>query len=213
MAKAMLSARANGTDPLAAVERTIGWQGLEETVEAMDQNLGGSRADNLAEVIERYPRVHRTAAIILGAFTFRSWKSTDSLLTALEVLRQLYASGERKLPAGVPTVFLAPVWRKLIGIGPIIDRRTWEVAVVMTLRDFEHQSKEYRDSVLPSGVKARLAIEQASTFGWERYVGDAGRIIGMETFGASAPLKELQNKFGFEPDRVVATVKEMLGNK
>jgi hypothetical protein len=53
----------------------------------------------LGEVIESYPRVHRIAMIILGAFTFRSWKSTDSLLTALEVLRQLYASGERKLPA------------------------------------------------------------------------------------------------------------------
>ena len=51
------------------------------------------------------------------------------------MLRQLYASGERKLPAGVPTAFLAPAWRKLIGTGPVIDRRTWEVAVVMTLRD------------------------------------------------------------------------------
>jgi len=74
-------------------------QRLEETVEAMDQNLGGTRADNLAEVIESYPRVHRTATIILGAFTFRSWKSTDSLLTALEALRQLYASGEREAPS------------------------------------------------------------------------------------------------------------------
>jgi hypothetical protein len=56
MAKAMLSARANGTDPLAAFEQTIGWQRLEEMVEAMDQNLGGTRVDNLAEVIESYPR-------------------------------------------------------------------------------------------------------------------------------------------------------------
>ena len=87
----------------------------------------------------------------------------------------------------------------------VVSMPSWDI--------FEHQSKEYRDSVLPPGVKARLAIEQASTFGWERYVGDAGRIIGMETFGASAPLKELQNKFGFEPDRVVATAKEMLGKK
>jgi transketolase len=76
---------------------------------------------------------------------------------------------------------------------------------------FDHQPKEYRDSVLPPDVKARIAIEQASTFGWERYVGDGGRVIGMRTFGASAPLKELQRKFGFEPDRVVATVKELLG--
>jgi hypothetical protein len=68
-------------------------------VKAMDWKLASSRTDNLAEVIESYPRVHRIAMIILGAFTFRSWKSTDSLLTAIEVLRQLYASGERKPPA------------------------------------------------------------------------------------------------------------------
>ena len=87
----------------------------------------------------------------------------------------------------------------------VVSMPSWDI--------FEHQPKEYRDSVLPPSVKARLAIEQASTFGWERYVGDAGRVIGMKTFGASAPLKELQKKFGFEPDRVVTTVKEMLGKK
>jgi transketolase len=78
---------------------------------------------------------------------------------------------------------------------------------------FDHQPKEYRDKVLPPAVKARIAIEQASTFGWERYVGDTGRVIGMNTFGASAPLKELQKRFGFEPSRVVATAKELLGGK
>jgi transketolase len=59
-------------------------------------------------------------------------------------------------------------------------------------------------------VKARVAVEQASTFGWERYVGTEGRVIGMKTFGASAPLKELQKKFGFEPERLVAVAKELL---
>ena len=76
---------------------------------------------------------------------------------------------------------------------------------------FEHQSKEYRESVLPAKVTARISIEQASTFGWERYVGPSGRMIGMHTFGASAPLKELQRKFGFEPGRVVEVAKELLG--
>ena len=76
---------------------------------------------------------------------------------------------------------------------------------------FEKQSRDYHDSVLPPDVPARVAIEQASTLGWERYVGGAGRIIGMKTFGSSAPLKELQKKFGFEPERVVDVVKEMLG--
>jgi transketolase len=78
---------------------------------------------------------------------------------------------------------------------------------------FDHQTPEYRESVLPAKVKARVAIEQASTFGWERYVGESGRIIGMKTFGGSAPLKELQRRFGFEPDHVIATVKELLGKE
>jgi transketolase len=64
--------------------------------------------------------------------------------------------------------------------------------------------------VLPPNVKARVAIEQGSTFGWERYIGESGRVIGMHTFGASAPLKELQKKFGFEPDRVVSVAKQVL---
>ena len=77
---------------------------------------------------------------------------------------------------------------------------------------FERQTVEYRNSVLPPSVKARVAIEQASTFGWERYVGEKGRVIGMHTFGASAPLKELQKKFGFVPDQVVAVAKEVLAS-
>src|SRR4029434_745138 len=85
----------------------------------------------------------------------------------------------------------------------VVSMPSWEI--------FDHQSAAYRDSVLPPDVKARVAVEQASTFGWERYVGLAGRTIGMKTFGASAPLKELQRKFGFEPERVAAAAKELLG--
>jgi transketolase len=65
--------------------------------------------------------------------------------------------------------------------------------------------------VLPAEVKARIAVEQGSVLGWDRYVGAAGQVIGMKTFGASAPLKELQRKFGFEPERVVSAAKELLG--
>jgi len=79
----------------------------------------------------------------------------------------------------------------------VVSMPSWEL--------FEHQSQEYQDSVLPPGVKARVSVEQASTFGWDRY---AGRKIGMHTFGASAPLKELQKKFGFTPDAVIAAAKE-----
>src|SRR6202040_2017620 len=78
---------------------------------------------------------------------------------------------------------------------------------------FEHQSREYRDSVLPPAVTARVSVEQASILGWDRYVGSKGKIIGMHTFGASAPLKDLQKKFGFQPDKVVAAVKEVIGKK
>ena len=84
----------------------------------------------------------------------------------------------------------------------VVSMPSWDI--------FEHQPQAYRDSVLPPGVKARVAVEQASTFGWERYVGSEGRVIGMKTFGASAPLKELQKKFGFEPARVVTVAKELL---
>jgi transketolase len=85
----------------------------------------------------------------------------------------------------------------------VVSMPSWDI--------FEEQSQDYRDSVLPPAVKARVAIEQASTLGWERYVGPSGRIIGMKTFGASAPLKELQKKFGFEPDHLVAAAKQSLG--
>ena len=84
----------------------------------------------------------------------------------------------------------------------VVSMPSWDI--------FEHQTPEYRNSVLPPNVKARVAIEQGSTFGWERYIGESGRVIGMHTFGASAPLKALQKKFGFEPDRVVSVAKEVL---
>jgi transketolase len=87
----------------------------------------------------------------------------------------------------------------------VVSMPSWDI--------FEHQTQEYRDTVLPPNVKARVAVEQASTFGWERYVGTSGRVIGMKTFGASAPLKELQKKFGFEPAQVVVAAKEQLGKK
>jgi transketolase len=73
---------------------------------------------------------------------------------------------------------------------------------------FDRQPQAYRDEVLPPSVKARVAIEQASTLGWHRYVGDGGAIVGMHTFGASAPLKMLVEKFGFTPDAVAQIARE-----
>jgi transketolase len=76
---------------------------------------------------------------------------------------------------------------------------------------FEKQDAAYRDSVLPPSVTARVSIEMASTFGWDRYVGPKGKSIGMHSFGASAPLKDLLKKFGFEPENVIAAAKQVLG--
>jgi transketolase len=87
----------------------------------------------------------------------------------------------------------------------VVSMPSWEL--------FEKQSPEYRESVLPAAVTARISVEQASTLGWAHYVGLAGKIIGMRTFGASAPLKELEKKFGFTPDAVIAAARELLQTK
>ena len=76
---------------------------------------------------------------------------------------------------------------------------------------FDHQDQSYRDQVLPPEIGARIAVEQAATLGWERYTGPKGRMIGMRTFGASAPIKDLQKRFGFTSDAVVQAARELLG--
>jgi transketolase len=77
---------------------------------------------------------------------------------------------------------------------------------------FDHQSDEYKAKVLPPDVKARVAVEQAATFGWSQYVGPTGIVIGMRRFGASAPIKDLQKKFGFTTEHVVAAARKASGN-
>ena len=112
------------------------------------------------------------------------------------------------IATGSEVVLAVDAHEKLLAEGirsRVVSMPSWDI--------FEHQTQEYRDSVLPPSVTARVAVEQASTFGWERYVGTSGRIIGMKTFGASAPLKELQKHFGFEPDHVVSAAKEVLGRR
>ncbi len=76
---------------------------------------------------------------------------------------------------------------------------------------FDRQDQSYRDEVLPPAVTARVSIEEASTLGWDRYVGTGGRAIGMHTFGTSAPLKDVMGKFGFTPDKVAEAAREALG--
>jgi len=87
----------------------------------------------------------------------------------------------------------------------VVSMPSWEI--------FEYYCRhhpEYREHVLPAAVTARVSVEQASTLGWAKYVGTTGHTIGMETFGASAPLKELQRKFGFVPETIVGAAKAQI---
>jgi transketolase len=171
------------------------------------------------EVVEAYRYVmqlrHEPAALALSR---QSLPTLDRgrYASAAGVAQGAYVLADA--PGGDPDVILIAsgsevslavgAHEKLIAEGirsRVVSMPSWEI--------FEQQTQEYRNSVLPPGVTARLAVEQASTFGWERYVGNSGHIIGMKTFGASAPLKELQRKFGFEPDRVAAVAKDLLASR
>lgn len=112
------------------------------------------------------------------------------------------------LASGSEVHLCVEAYEKLTAAGVktrVVSMPSWEI--------FEQQSQEYRDSVIPPQVTARVAVEQASTFGWARYLGSAGECIGMNTFGASAPLKELQKKFGFTPEKIVAAAQAQLRNR
>jgi transketolase len=76
---------------------------------------------------------------------------------------------------------------------------------------FDQQPSAYRDEVLPPAVTARVAVEKGTSFGWDRWVGSSGAVIGMSTFGESAPMKVLQAKFGFTTENIVATARAQLG--
>jgi transketolase len=79
---------------------------------------------------------------------------------------------------------------------------SWEI--------FEQQDQAYKDSVLPPAITARVSVEMAATLGWERYVGPKGQMVGMHSFGESAPLKDLLKKFGFVPETVVEAAKKAI---
>ena len=177
------------------------------------------RPGDANEVVEAYRFIvqlrHEPAVLALSRQPLPTLDRTK-YAAASGVARGAYVLGDA--PGGNPEVILiasgsevilaVEAHEKLILEGVrsrVVSMPSWEI--------FDHQTQEYRDSVLPPKVTARVAVEQASTFGWERYVGTSGRIIGMKTFGASAPLKELQRKFGFEPDHVAAAAKELLGKK
>jgi transketolase len=169
------------------------------------------------EVVEAYRYImhlrHQPAVLALSRQPLPTL-DRNKYASASGVARGAYILADA--PGGDPEVILiasgsevslaVDAHEKLIAEGirsRVVSMPSWEI--------FEHQPDEYRERVLPAKVTARISVEQASTFGWERYVGSSGRMIGMKTFGASAPLKELQRKFGFEPGRVVQVAKELLG--
>jgi len=169
------------------------------------------------EVVEAYRYIvqlrHQPAVLALSRQAFPTldrakYASASGLAKGAYVLADA-PGGKPELiliASGSEVSLAADAHEKLIAEGirsRVVSMPSWEI--------FEQQPKEYRDSVLPPKVTARISVEQASTFGWERYVGTSGRMIGMQSFGASAPLKELQKRFGFEPDRIVETAKELLG--
>ncbi len=175
------------------------------------------RPGDANEVVEAYRYVmqlrHQPAVLALSRQPLPTL-DRSRYAPASGVARGAYVLAEA--PGGKPEVILiatgselslaVEAHEKLLAEGirsRVVSMPSWDI--------FDRQTQEYRDSVLPPTVKARVAVEQASTLGWERYVGESGRVIGMKTFGASAPLKELQRKFGFEPDRVAAAAKELLG--
>jgi transketolase len=168
------------------------------------------------EVVEAYRYIlqlrHKPAALALSRQALptidrNKYASAAGLANGAYVLAD--APGRKPdvilIASGSEVILALQAHERLLAEGirsRVVSMPSWDI--------FESQPQEYRDRVLPPGVKARVAIEQASTFGWERYVGMTGRVIGMHTFGASAPLKELQKKFGFEPDQIVTAAKEQL---
>jgi transketolase len=174
------------------------------------------RPGDANEVVEAYRYVmqmrHRPAVLALSRQPLPTL-DRSKYAPAASVSRGAYvladAPGDRPeiilIATGSELSLAVQAHETLVGEGicsRVVSMPSWDI--------FEEQPADYRDSVLPPTVRTRVAIEQASTFGWERYVGQEGRVIGMHTFGASAPLKELQRKFGFEPERVVAIAKEVL---
>ncbi len=175
------------------------------------------RPGDANEVVEAYRYVlqlrHQPAVIALSRQPLPTF-DRSKYAPAVGVARGAYVMADT--PGGPPEIILIGSGSEVAlvveahevlasrGIrSRVVSMPSWDI--------FEHQPQSYREEVLPANVKTRIAVEQGSVLGWERYVGADGRVIGMKTFGASAPLKELQHKFGFEPERIVAAAMELLG--
>jgi transketolase len=180
-------------------------------------NLMLMRPGDANEVAEAYKVVvqlkHQPAALVLSRQTMPTLDRTK-YAPASGVAKGAYVLLDAE--GGKPDVILMATGSELQHCVAAADKLKAEGIkariVSMPCWDlFEKQDAAYKESVLPSSVTARVSIEMAATFGWDRYVGPKGTIIGMHSFGASAPLKDLLKKFGFGPDEVVAAAKKLLG--
>jgi transketolase len=175
------------------------------------------RPGDANEVVEAYKimlrHTHGPSTLVLTRQAMPTFDRTK-YASAAGVAKGAYVLAEA--PGGKPDVILmgsgsevslcVEAGDKLNAAGikaRVVSMPSWEL--------FEQQDAAYKESVFPANVSARVSVEMASVFGWERYVGLKGKIIGMHSFGASAPLKDLLKKFGFSVDNVVAATREVLG--
>ena len=165
----LVDARASGRNPIGAIGDRIGWDQLEHSIRFAEE-LTRSADNGLEEVVERYPAVRKFAPAFLAAFAFRASRPGDPLLGAVEVLRRMYRDGRSVLPKRVPTTFLRPRWRKVVfPNGGGIDRRAYEIAVIVHLRErlasgsvWVDGSRAYRtldDYLLPQAAFVAMSDE------------------------------------------------------
>jgi transketolase len=174
------------------------------------------RPGDANEVVEVWKiaiqQTHRPATLVLSRQAMPTFDRTK-YASAAGVAKGAYILADA--PGGKPDVILmgtgselslcVDAYEKLKAEGVnarVVSMPSWEL--------FEEQDAAYKESVLPSAVTARVSVEMAATFGWDRYVGPKGRSIGMHRFGASAPLKDLLKKFGFTVDAVVAEARQSI---
>ena len=175
------------------------------------------RPGDANEVVEAYKLIlqhtHGPVSLVLTRQAIPTFDRTK-YAPASGVAKGAYVLADA--PGGKPDVILMASGSELSLCVEAYEKLKTEgikarVASMPSWELFERQETSYKDSVLPANVTARVSVEMATTFGWERYVGAKGKMIGMRSFGASAPLKDVKKKFGFEADRVVAAAKEVLG--
>jgi transketolase len=182
-------------------------------------NLVLFRPGDANEVVEAWKVIaqlkHQPAALVLTRQAIPTFDRTK-YGAAVGTAKGAYILADA--PGGKPQVILmgtgsevslcVEAYEKLKAEGiqaRVVSMPSWDI--------FEQQDAAYKESVLPSSVTARVSVEMAATFGWERYVGLKGRKVGMHSFGASAPLKDLLKFFGFTVDVVVAEARKAIGEK